>query len=179
MESMSVTLDVSKLSGWLNADCCRVRRGGVGGGRHEGKQAEGWAGWSVAQAAGRPSTVKAEGRARAEHTRSMCPMSVTLNVSKLSGWLNTDARCRVRRGSIEGGVTCRQPRREGGVGWSVAQAAARPPTVEAEGRARAERTRNMDAMFVTLDVSKLSGWLNTDAPCQVERGSLGGATCGL
>ena len=24
-------------------------------------------------------------------------------------------------------------------------------------------------MFVTLDVSKLSGWLNADAPCRVER----------
>ena len=37
------------------------------------------------------------------------------------------------------------------------------------GRARAERTWNMDCMFVTLDVSKLSGWLNDDAPCRVER----------
>ena len=24
-------------------------------------------------------------------------------------------------------------------------------------------------MFVTLDVSKLSGWLNANAPCRVER----------
>ena len=55
----------------------------------------------------------------------------------------------------------RASRREGGAGWSVAQPAGRPPTVEAEGRARAERTRNMDRMSVTLDVSKLSGWLNT------------------
>ena len=36
-------------------------------------------------------------------------------------------------------------------------------------RARAERTWNMDCMVVTLDVSKLSAWLNADAPCQVER----------
>ena len=36
-------------------------------------------------------------------------------------------------------------------------------------RARAERTENMDCMVVTLDVSKLSGWLNTDAYCRVER----------
>ena len=35
-------------------------------------------------------------------------------------------------------------------------------------RARAERTSNMTAMLVTLDVSKLSGWLNTFASCQVE-----------
>ena len=37
------------------------------------------------------------------------------------------------------------------------------------GRARAERTWNMDCMSVTLDVSKLSGWLNADACCRVER----------
>ena len=36
-------------------------------------------------------------------------------------------------------------------------------------RARAERTANMDCMVVTLDVSKLSGWLNADADCRVER----------
>ena len=31
------------------------------------------------------------------------------------------------------------------------------------GRAGAERTWNMERMVVTLDVSKLSGWLNADA----------------
>ena len=36
-------------------------------------------------------------------------------------------------------------------------------------RACAERTENMARMVVTLDVSKLSGWLNADAPCRVER----------
>ena len=35
-------------------------------------------------------------------------------------------------------------------------------------RAHAERTRNMLSMVVILDVSKLSGWLNADAPCRVE-----------
>ena len=37
-------------------------------------------------------------------------------------------------------------------------------------RARAERTWNMPSMFVTLDVSKLSGWLNFCAACRVEQG---------
>ena len=32
-----------------------------------------------------------------------------------------------------------------------------------------ERTLNMLSMFMTLDVSKLSGWLNANAPCRVER----------
>ena len=37
------------------------------------------------------------------------------------------------------------------------------------GRARAaERTQNMPAMFVTLDVSKLSGWLKAFAFYRVE-----------
>ena len=51
--------------------------------------------------------------------------------------------------------------------------------MEDEGRARAERTINISSMYVTLDVSKLSGWLNADAPCRVERVSIGGgAACG-
>ena len=36
-------------------------------------------------------------------------------------------------------------------------------------RARAERTWNIRSMFVTLEVSKLSGWLNALAICRVER----------
>ena len=36
-------------------------------------------------------------------------------------------------------------------------------------RARAERTTNMPPMLVTLDVSKLSGWLKALAFCRVER----------
>ena len=56
------------------------------------------------------------------------------------------------------------------------------------GGAWAERTANMLFMFVTLDVSKLSGWLNADACCRVEReahirrgaraGRGGGRACG-
>ena len=63
----------------------------------------------------------------------------------------------------------RARRREGGEGWSVAQAAGRAVTVKAEGRARVERTENMDRMFVTLDVSRLSGWLNAGAYCRIKR----------
>jgi len=35
-------------------------------------------------------------------------------------------------------------------------------------RARAERTLNIQVMSVTLEVSKLSGWLKADAYCRVE-----------
>jgi len=93
-------------------------------------------------------------------------------VSKLSGWLNAAARCRAQReASVGRGATCgagklesawgRRGRREQCAGgtqlWRIA------------GRARAERTSNMLPMFVTLDVSKLSGWLNAAAPCRVQR----------
>ena len=62
----------------------------------------------------------------------------------------------------------------GRVEAAVMQAACwEAPTVEVEGRARAERTSNIRCMFVTLDVSKLSGWLNAGAPCQVKEGSIG------
>ena len=41
--------------------------------------------------------------------------------------------------------------------------------MKAEGaRACVERTANMPYMVVTLDVSKLSGWLNAAAFCRVE-----------
>ena len=95
-------------------------------------------------------------------------MVETLDVSKLSGWLNADARCRVEREASEEG---RHAGREvAGRGAAAAQAACREdPTVEAAGRARAEPTKNISRMFVTLDVSKLSGWLNTDASCRVRR----------
>ena len=39
-----------------------------------------------------------------------------------------------------------------------------------EGRARAKRTANMFPMLVTLDVSKLSDWLNACAYCRESKG---------
>ena len=55
----------------------------------------------------------------------------------------------------------------------------RPESRLLGARARAERTRNMAAMFVTLEVSKFSGWLNARASCRVEgKGMRCGARCG-
>ena len=112
--------------------------------------------------------MEAAGRARAERTRNIWYMLVTLDVSKLSGWLNTVAHCRDRREASEAG---RHAGREaGGRGAAAAQAARREDaTVEAAGRARAERTPNMSTMVVTLDVSKLSGLLNAAVFCRVQR----------
>ena len=43
------------------------------------------------------------------------------------------------------------------------------PTGEWVAWAGAERTANMSYMLVTLDVLILSGWLNADALCRVQR----------
>ena len=62
-----------------------------------------------------------------------------------------------------------QPRSEG-VGWRRRKRHARGgPDSRLGVRARVERTANMPPMVVTLDVSKLSGWLNAYACCRVER----------
>ena len=104
-----------------------------------------------------------------ERTESILRMSATLDVSKLSGWLNAYASCRVDRRAFDA-------RRGGGPGggraWGrgSASSAQRDGLTKAwGGRVGAERTTNMLFMYVTLDVSKLSGWLNAHAPCRVER----------
>ena len=84
-------------------------------------------------------------------------MIVTLDVSRLSGWLNADADCRVERRAYEAGL---------GEVWARKQEVCR----RRRRKQRAgKRTQNMLDMPVTLDVSRLSGWLNVDAPCRVER----------
>ena len=52
---------------------------------------------------------------------------------------------------------------------AVQAACRKAPTVEAEGRARVERTQNMRYMIMTLDVSQLSVWLNAKAHCRVAK----------
>jgi len=94
----------------------------------------------------------------------MAYIFVTLDVSKLSGWLNTDADCRVERRACDVG---RGAARQAGGRWVAATQAACAREGPTQGwgghRARAERTKNMELMSVTLDVSKLSGWLNAFA----------------
>jgi hypothetical protein len=108
-------------------------------------------------------------------------MSATLEVSKLSDWLNADAYCRVEREehAIWGEV---QGREAGGVGRGQRKRRARGTEGPTQGlgvRARAERTANIMYMFVTLEVSKLSGWLKACAFCRVEGRSMRyGARCG-
>ena len=82
------------------------------------------------------------GRKTRVRTRNMLPILVTLDVSRLSGWLNADAPCRVEAGGQISMHDEKRPTRR---------------VVEVGRRARAKRTRNMPTMLVTLDVSKVSG----------------------
>ena len=97
-------------------------------------------------------------------------MFLTLDVSKVSGWLNAVAYCQVegraddagRGAGREAGGRVRQRRRERRASaWGV------EPEAGGHG-ARAERTANIQLMSVTLDVSKVSGWLNAVARCRDE-----------
>ena len=123
----------------------------------------------------------------AERTSNMYRMSVTLELSKLSGWLNADAACRESKrghtlrgegaGPADGGdgtAQCAARCGLGGVralggGDAIGMCTGRARLKAVGARARVERTRNMPHMVVTLDVSKLSGWLNADCCCRVER----------
>ena len=98
----------------------------------------------------------------------MDSMVMTLCVSRLSGWLNATACCQVemKRGHTMRGEVRAKP---GGGRWraTAAQAACTGGLDCRFGVGhREERTENMVYMVVTLDVSKLSGWLNDDARCR-------------
>ena len=78
-------------------------------------------------------------RLRAERTLNIYFMSVTLEVSRLSGWLNADASCQVNRRALEAGGMCaqtweglRRPQRMQRVGEG--------PSGDQWGSARAEHT---------------------------------------
>ena len=93
-------------------------------------------------------------------------MSVTLEVSKLSGWLNA---CASYRESKEGHMVQGEVYGSGGSRrWTTAAQAARRGGARLQIGSRA-RTENMTNMLVTLDVSKLSGWLKLDVIYRVKR----------
>ena len=113
-------------------------------------------------------------RARAERTPNMVCMVVTLDVSKLSGWLNADAYCRESKG---GNAMWEKVYGPGGVralgGGDGSGMNGKGPTQGWGEGTRGGRTRNIQRMSVTFDVSKLSGWLNAFATCRVERRACG------
>ena len=74
-------------------------RGDVQAGRREGV---GWW-WRERRARGKGPTQGLGGRARAERTLNMPYMTVTLEVSKLSGWFSFCAPCQPKRGACDMG----------------------------------------------------------------------------
>jgi hypothetical protein len=100
----------------------------------------------------------------------MSSMVVTLEVSKLSGWLKAYADCRVEgRACDAGGRGASREAGEPGVWWRHTSGMHGDGPTQGWGpRARAERTQNILLMSVTLEVSKLSGWLKADTSCRVE-----------
>ena len=117
-----------------------------------------------------PTGLWGDGTRRGDTLNMPC-IFVTLDVSKLSGWLNADAPCRVMRRAYEAGGM-RAGRREGVGRRSGASSVQARAHMGSGGGAGAERTQNIQLMSVTLDVSKLSGWSNADAPCRVRGGGM-------
>eukprot|EP00964_Phaeocystis_antarctica_P147841 scaffold114545_cov30-Phaeocystis_antarctica.AAC.1 len=85
-------------------------------------------------------------------------MFVTLEVSKLSGWLNADASCRESKGGHTVWCEVQSSGRREAAGDCGACAACRGGLDCRLGAGHGEDcTPNMPAMVVTLEVSKLSG----------------------
>ena len=69
---------------------------------------------------------------------------------------------------MRGEVAGREAGGRGGGGGASGMHGGEGPTQGVRVRARAGSTANMRFMSVTLEVSKLSGWLNAFAYCRVE-----------
>jgi len=85
-----------------------------------------------------------------ERTSNMYRMVVTLEVSKLSGWLNADACCQDSKGGHA--VRSEGVGQQTGATASSVQGRAR---LQIGGRTGVDRTRNIRYMVVTLDVFQL------------------------
>eukprot|EP00964_Phaeocystis_antarctica_P061666 scaffold36871_cov49-Phaeocystis_antarctica.AAC.1 len=139
----------------------RVERRGYDAGRGSGREAGG---------SGRP---RCKRRAGEGSTAGGSRVRGGAHVSKLSGWLNADAPCADSRTE---GTRCWARFGPGGERRraTAAHAACRRGLDCRLGAGHGEeRTRNMLSMVVTLEVSKLSGWLNAFASCRKE-----GMRCG-
>ena len=133
--------------------CGHAMRGEVRPGRREGAvggDASGMHGEGPTQGWGCQGT-------RGMHTQNMSNMFATLKVSKLSGWLNLYARCRVEGRACDAG---RGTAREACGRWVAARQSActgRSRTHAGwgeQGRRGAHEDEHVDHV-VTLDVSKL------------------------
>ena len=179
MWAMPMTLEVSKLSGLLNADApCRVEsraydagRGAACGREGRRRRASGMHGRARLKAGGQGTR-----GAHLEHVLHVCDAG-RVEAQRLferrrelpsrTEGIRCGARCR----------SCQVGRRE-----EAGDRGARSVRERADwGHAGhgEERTQNMASMLVTLEVSKVSGWLNADACCRVEREVYDARLCGM
>ena len=127
---------------------------------------------------GRPRLKAGGARARAERTSNMWSILVTLNVSKLSGWLNALAPCRVERRESDAEREVRPGRREG-IGWRRRKRHARGggPTQKAVGTRgahveHAEHVRDLGRVEAERLVEFLRGLPSrTRRACDAGRGA--------
>ena len=129
MEPMFVTLDVLKLTGWLKAAAfCRVESRACDTGARCANQE-----LAAASASGAHAEDPTGGLGQcgcvahaAERTANIQFMSVTRDVSKLTGWLKAAASCRVERRACDSGARCANRKaRELGRGAAASANAAR------------------------------------------------------
>ena len=183
MSAMFVTLEMSKMAGdgWLNAFAnCRESKGGHtvkgtrcgpeagGGGRPRGAR-------SVQGRARLQIRGSAWGSAHPEHAVHACDAG-GVEAQRLVERPRALPRVERRAYGAGGGVA----RVAGGRRATAVHAACRGGGLDCRlGAGRGgERTWNISCMFVTLDVSKLSGWLNAVASCRESKGGNTGR-CGL
>ena len=171
---MSVTLDVSKFSGWLNADAnCRESKGGhavrgepygPGGGRVAGDR-------GGKQRAGGRARLQIRGRAwrgahpeHAEHACDAGGVEAQRLVERYIVLPRVETKAYTMRSEARAG------RREAEGDHGGKQRSGRGLDCRLGAGHGEKRTQNMPLMSVTLDVSKLSGWLNADATCPGSEG---------
>eukprot|EP00964_Phaeocystis_antarctica_P128455 scaffold92250_cov61-Phaeocystis_antarctica.AAC.8 len=157
---MVVTLEVLKLSGWLNADayCRESRKQGIRCGKWCGP-GSGIGRWVEAAQA---SSVHTRGGAHREHLVHVLDargVEAQRLVERRRLLPSRKESTHTVRGELRPG------RRREAAGNGGARSVHRGGLDCGLGAGHGEgRTRNMRSMFVTLEVSKLSGWLNATAP---------------
>ena len=166
MNCMLVTLDVSKYSGWLNVNApCRVersamRRDEVRARRREERWATETQGSYTEDESNRTLWAREARRKHVVHVYDAGRVETQRLVEHIR-------RLPSRKGCYETRGEVRARKREGR-GAKAARAVCSPNCKLGAYYGTRGRTANMLFMLATLDVSRLSGWLNTNVNCLVK-----------
>jgi hypothetical protein len=173
---MSLTLEVSKLSGWLKAFAsCRVQRGHPTEGRTRCTEM-----WHTEERANQQHVAhacvcgpawecgqKAQAEAHIEHGAHVCNAG-GVKAQRLVESKRTLPSPKGASEHTKGSAWQGRNGTERRVNQERARRACGPQLRSVGRRRRRKRTKNMKPMSVTLEVSKLSGWLKAAAPCRVQ-----------